>query len=72
MPTTPARTPASSKVSRTPVATTGCALTSTNTRKPSASSARVAASNSTVPRRLRYQYEPSRTAVSIASPVTVE
>ncbi len=64
--------PASSAVCSIPITSTGCGLTSTKTACPSASNARVARSNSTVWRRLRYQYSAFSSPVSRTEPVTVE
>ena len=64
--------PSASNVSPSPTVSTGCALHSTNAVNPSASNRRAAPSNSTVPRRFRYQYPPSNDASATTSPDTVE
>ncbi len=53
------------------VVSTGCGLTSTNTRNPCSASTRVASAKRTCWRRLRYQYSAS-TASVIQAPSTVE
>ncbi|CAM5725847.1 hypothetical protein SANTM175S_08503 [Streptomyces antimycoticus] len=67
-----ASTPASSAVSCTPIVSTGWALDSMNTPKPSSSNRRTAPSSSTVRRRLVNQYSASSSEPSTHSPVTVD
>ncbi len=62
----------SSAVSSMGMVSTGCGLTSMKAPKPASASLRTAASNSTVRRRLRYQYPASRPVPSAHCASTVE